>query len=150
MDVEEITDRIYLGPYEVAKNEQFIKDKRITVIVNCTKNLENCFPDGIEYYRIPVDDKDTAEENDIFYKYSLQILPRIVELYNAGHNILVHCLAGVQRSASFVSILLCKALDFELDDAISFIQIRKPNTFFFGTRYHFRPALENLYSEEME
>ncbi len=162
---EEIIDRIFLGPFEAAKDLQYIQKNNIQVIVNCTKDLPNCFnylkvnldnapPDvakwikensyHIEYYRIPVDDRDSLEENEIFYLNSKEILPKIIELYNSGETILVHCLAGVQRSASFVAILISKLLDISLEDAISIIQIKKPNTFFFGSRYHFMPALEKL------
>ncbi len=167
----EIIDRIYLGSYEAAKDLDFIKNNKITVIVNCTKDLQNKYsPDFIlnnsvknatpevqkwildnmyyiDYYRIPVDDNDTQEENETFYLHTKEILSKISELYNDGHTILIHCFAGVQRSASFTSVLLSKLLDCSLDDAISIVQIKKPNTFFFGSRFHFLPAMQLLEKE---
>ncbi len=162
---EEIIERIYLGPYESAKDLQFIQKNNISVIVNCTKNLPDCFSYlkvsikeapkevqewikansyHVEYFRIPIDDNETLKENEEFYIHTKEILPKVLELYNSGETILVHCLAGVQRSASFVAILISKLLEISVEDAISIIQIKKPNTFFFGTRFHFLPALEKL------
>lgn len=164
----EIIDRIFLGSYESAKDLQFIRKQNITVIVNCTKNLNDIFsylkiPIAeapleiqqwiksnsyyIEYFRIPVDDLDKLEENELFYHKTKEILPKIIELYDSGQTILVHCLAGVQRSASFVSILISCLMNISVDDAISIVQIKKPNTFFFGTKYHFIRALHQLETE---
>lgn len=166
----EIIPRLFLGPYEAAKNLEFIEQNNISVIVNCTRNLENCFSlnfkksleeaplevqqwikdnctSYIKYYRIPIDDKDTIEENELFYNETSKVLPELIELYLSGKTILVHCLAGIQRSASLVVIMLVYLLEISLEDALVFLEMRKPNVFFFGSNVHFKVGLNTLFEK---
>ncbi len=162
----EILPNLFLGPYESAKDLQWTKQKNISVIVNCSKDLkdefglnltkpieeapkevqdwllENSF--YIQYFRIPVDDQVRSSEMDNFVKHTNEILPKIIELYNKKQPILVHCLAGNQRSPAFVVALLMKLLNIPLNEAIKKVLQKKPNVFFFGSDIHFMEALQKL------
>ena len=124
----EIIKNLYIGSIESSENFDFIKQNNISVIINCTKDINDKFslnllkpiedaPENVQkwlynnsyyikYYRIPVDDNGKEEEIINFYKYVIKILPIIYNAYNNGKNILVHCLAGNQRSAAFVAIFV--------------------------------------------
>jgi protein-tyrosine phosphatase len=71
-------------------------------------------------------------------------LPFITLEYSKGKNILVHCLAGNQRSAAFVCAFLMNAKKFTLDEAIKYLLEKKPNVFFFGRQNNFINALQNI------
>jgi len=61
-DANEIIPRLWLGNAKASMNEDFIRQKNITVVFNCTKNLPFSPMIPIKY-RIPVD--DNLEEQEI-------------------------------------------------------------------------------------
>lgn len=162
----EIIPNLYLGNVDSSKDYDFIIDKKINIIVNCSKDLKNEYSLNllkpieeapleiqewlynnsyyIKYYRIPVDDngKDTEIQN--FYKYTNEILDIIVNEYKKGKNILVHCLAGNQRSAAFITSFLMFYKNITLGESVSYLLSKKPNVFFFGETINFINALEKI------
>ena len=106
--VNKIIEQIWLGNKDSAKSKDFIKDNKISVIINCSKNIKNYFEkdSSIEYYRVMVNDK--LEDDDVI-DMKRQIFGVIFYMYqkfNEGHNILVHCRKGKQRSATVVTAFL--------------------------------------------
>lgn len=168
----EIIPRLYLGPIESSEDFEEIKKHKISTIINCSKDIDNKFelrllkpieeaPEDvrfwlmqnsyyIKYFRIPVDDNGDESEVDNFYKYVLEILPEIYSLYKYGETILVHCLAGNQRSAAFVCAFLmyCDKLVFE--EAVGLLLHKKPNVFYFGETINFKNALLRIESEILD
>lgn len=162
----EVIDNLYLGSVEASTDNEFIQNKKIDVIVNCSKDLKNEYSLNllkpieeapleiqewlynnsyyIKYYRIPVDDNGKSSEIQNFYKYSMEILDLIVNEYKKGKNILVHCLAGNQRSASFVTAFLMLYKNITLGESVSYLLTKKPNVFFFGQTINFINALEKI------
>ena len=63
---------------------------------------------------------------------------------NSKKNILVHCLAGNQRSAAFVCAFLMFIKNISIQESIKLLLEQKPNSFFFGTRINFIEALNQL------
>lgn len=104
-DADEIIPRLWLGNHRAAKDENFIKRNNITVVFNCTKNLP--FSPIIPYkYRIPVDDNLQEDEIRNMELWSAEIAFKIVSEYNNGHAILIHCMAGMQRSAASMAMAI--------------------------------------------
>ena len=95
----------------------------------------------IKYYRISID--DSGKDNDIeqFYFYVKNIIQPIIDEYKKGKTILIHCLAGNQRSAAFVTIFLMYYKKLSLQESINFVLEKKPNVFFFGSNINFMNAL---------
>lgn len=60
----------------------------------------------------------------------LKVVPIIHKYIQEGHNVLVHCVAGVQRSASIVAMYLMKYYGFNLEDSVKFIRSRRPVSFY--------------------
>ena len=159
----QVLDRLYIGSIEASQTFSFIEQKQISIIVNCSKDLENKYqlnllkpieeaPQhiqdwlyensfNIKYYRIPVDDNGKISEIDVFYNYLLTEVDKIINEYEKGKTILVHCLAGNQRSAAFVTAFLMKYKKIKLQEAIEFLLEKKPNVFLFGRRANFMDAL---------
>jgi protein-tyrosine phosphatase len=162
----EILPNLFLGSVEASTDNSFIFNKKISVIVNCSKDLKNEFqlnllkpieeaPQEIQtwlynnsyyikYYRIPVDDNGKEIEIQNFYKYTMEILDLIMNEYKKGKNILVHCLAGNQRSASFICAFLMFYKNITLEESIKYLLDKKPNVFFFGKMINFISALEKI------
>ena len=162
----EILPNLYLGSIESSENFDFLQKNNISVIVNCSKDIINKFSLNllkniedaplevqkwlydnsyyIKYYRIPVNDSGKECDIEDFYKYTNDLLYIIIDEYNKGKHILVHCLAGNQRSAAFICAFIMFYKKISLDDSIKYVLEKKPNVFFFGTNINFIKALKLL------
>ena len=119
LNFNNIAENLYLSNYETAANEHFIKNNNINVVINCSKDLQKpSFYDeyGIVFYRIPIDDSMNKSDTITFKKHLDDSINLISHSRKKKMNVLVHCFAGIQRSAALV---LCYIM-FELR---SFLQI---------------------------
>lgn len=141
---DEIVPHLWLGSYRAAHDKEWLKEHNISVIFNCTKDLNFVQCEGIEErIRIPVHDNLAKEEIDTLAKYSPSIAFEILKHLRAGKNVLVHCAAGMQRSAASVAFFLIAVADMTPAAAIQFIQERRPIAF--RPRANFRPAIDWYY-----
>ena len=101
-DANIIIPQIWVGNYESSKNVNFLRQNQITVIINCSKNIpfvNHSYLKGVYKYRVPVHDNLKIEEIMLMEKYLYKIVPIIHQHYKKKRNILIHCAAGMQRSA---------------------------------------------------
>lgn len=144
--MSEILPRLWLGNINDSQSDNFLKKNRINVIVNCTKDLSfNPHFTGYKY-RIPVDDNLEVDQILAMIGFLAEILPIIHRHYKHGDNILIHCYAGIQRSAI---VTLSYLYEYHLQNAKSaynHIKRRRPIAFTpymnfmdsFYSRYGFR------------
>ena len=122
-----ILNNLWLGDI-TALDANYIKVNNYDIIINCTKNIP--FPDvNVKKYRIPVD--DSLSDVDIYKMLNyLYKIVRIIDLeLSKGKKILVHCYAGIQRSATVVASYLMKKYSLSKEQAISYIRKRRPIAF---------------------
>jgi len=130
---DEILPGLWLGNRHAAADPKFAADKNIRAVFNCSKDLP--FQDGIpRQYRVPVD--DSRQEPDIgnLEKWSYELVYKIsTELRRAnaeGSGVLVHCAAGMQRSAASVAMYLIARQGITADQAMAFIRSKREIAFF--------------------
>ncbi len=127
-NVNLIIPRIYLGNYVIAADEKWLKENNITVVFNCTKTLP--FAKAIKHkYRVPVDDSLQEEDLRKMGFWSFEIIYKLLQEYRSGANILIHCHAGMQRSAAVVAMFLMFLTKKPLDEVIAFIKSKRPIAF---------------------
>jgi hypothetical protein len=132
----EIIPRIWLGNRYAATDISFITNNNINVIVNATKDIPFAdTPSSVSKYRVPVDDNLEESEISNMAKWSPEIIYSILSQYRRGATILVHCAAGVQRSAAIVAMLLIVIKNMTTDEAISHIKSRRRIAFFPGVNF---------------
>lgn len=128
-DANEIIPGLWLGNAKASMDEDFIKTYRITTVFNCTKNLPFSPKIPIKY-RIPVDDNLEEEEIRNMELWSAEIALKIGIEYIKGHHILIHCMAGMQRSAASTAFFLIAFKKMRALDAMKFIRERRRIAFF--------------------
>jgi hypothetical protein len=128
-DANEILPRLWLGNAKASMDEVFIKEKGINVVFNCTKNL-SFSPMIPTKYRIPVDDNLEEAEIRNMELWSNDIAYKIMSEYINGKTILVHCMAGMQRSAASVAFMLIAYLGLRALDAMRYIKERRNIAFY--------------------
>jgi len=124
---DQILPRLWLGS-QLALNPAFLKEKHIDAIINMTPDVP--IPAGIYGVRFPVYDHPSYE------KRLHQMMPSVLKLlhkllYN-GHTVLIHCQAGIQRSATVVACYLKTYYKFSPWASIMHIRSRRKIAFFNG------------------
>lgn len=129
---DEIIPGLWLGNKVAAGDQNFSKINNVRAVFNCSKDIP--FNATIpRQYRIPVD--DSRQEPDIgnMEKWSYEIVYKISqELRRAeaeGSSVLVHCAAGMQRSAASVAMYLIAKKNMTTNEAIAFIRSKRPIAF---------------------
>ena len=128
-NANEIIPNLWLGNAKASMDEDFIRQNNITVVFNCTKNL--AFSPIIPIkYRIPVDDNLEEEEIRNMELWSGEIALKIMTEYIEGKTILVHCMAGMQRSAASVAFMLIAYNKMRALDVMKFIKEKRIVAFY--------------------
>jgi hypothetical protein len=123
-DVNEILPRLWLGNARASMDEDFIRQNNVSVVFNCTKNLPFSPMIPIKY-RIPVDDNLEEEEIRNMELWSGEIAYKMMSEYIEGKTILVHCMAGMQRSAASMAFMLISFLKLRALDAMKMIKEKR-------------------------
>jgi dual specificity phosphatase 12 len=128
-NAHEIVPRLWLGNAKASMDEDFIRQKNIVVVFNCTKNLPFSPIIPIKY-RVPVDDNLEEEEIRNMELWSGEISLKMMNEYVEGKTILVHCMAGMQRSAASVAFFLISYLKIRALDAMKMIKEKRMIAFY--------------------
>ena len=128
-NANQIIPRLWLGNFASSQDTNFIKQNNITVIINCTKDLKFLKHPGIYKYRVPVHDNLEKDEIISMISWIAKILPIIDFHYQKNKVILIHCAAGMQRSAI---VMLSYLYVYQTNDAglaLHLIKSRRPIAF---------------------
>jgi predicted protein tyrosine phosphatase len=127
---------LWIGSKADSMNMKAAQRHHIGLVVNCTRDLPFSVP-GVKRVRVPID--DMPDENPTF----LKALPRAVRAIDLalsqGQGVLVHCYAGISRSASVVAAFLMARDGLTPAQAMARIRKAKPETF--RPRANFLPSL---------
>ena len=124
-----IWPRLWLGNKQAALDTQFLRTNNITVIFNCTKDI--AFADiPTTKYRVPVDDNLQAVEIQNLLTWSPEVVYKVIHEYRQGKSILIHCFAGMQRSAAVMAMTLITLTRKPAASVIEYIRKIRPIAFF--------------------
>lgn len=137
----EILPGLWLGNRHASMDENFLQMNGIQVVFNCTKDLPFS-PLISSQYRVPVHDNLKEEEIANMERWSKEIVYCLMREYKSGKAILVHCMAGVQRSAAVVAMFLIAYLQIHALDAYQFIKDRR--SIAFHPRANFGRAIDSF------
>jgi len=145
--MSEILDGLFVGDAQTSKSHDFMIKNKINFILNCSTDLENVFEDtlSIEYQRLSLEDHGREVDINNMFQALPSVVKELEERYKKGKNILIHCQAGAQRSATVAAAFLIHITKTTPEVATKHILKFRPNAFFFGEKNNFQQALDNFY-----
>lgn len=127
-DADEIIPGVWIGGWEVALNVDWLRKHRIQTVFNCTKTVP--FHSSIpNQYRVPVDDNLQPTEIKNMELWAPEIALKILREFKAGHPMLIHCHAGMQRSTTACAFFLMILTGRPLIQVMYLIQSRRKVAF---------------------
>lgn len=141
-DANEIVPGLWLGNRRAALNDKWLRDNNISVVFNCTKDIPfSTIP--FYKYRVPIDDNLQNIEINNMTLWAPEIAFKILTEYFKGRKILVHCFAGIQRSAAAVTFALI-VLKYPINhiQIMEYIKSKRPVAF--HIQANFRKSIEEF------
>ncbi|XP_012619403.1 dual specificity protein phosphatase 18 [Microcebus murinus] len=139
--LSQITRSLYISNSVAANDKLLLCSNHITTVVNVSVEVANASHEDIQYVRVPVADTPTASLYDFFDPIADHI--HSVEMRQG--RTLLHCAAGVSRSAALCLAYLMKYHAMSLLDAHTWTKscrpIIRPNSGFWEQLIHYELQL---------
>ncbi|KAM3858901.1 dual specificity protein phosphatase 16 [Diretmus argenteus] len=144
-----ILPHLYLGCQRDVLNKDLMQQNDIAYVLNASNTCPkpDFIPDS-HFLRVPV--------NDSFCEKILPWLDKSVEFIEkakaSNARVLVHCLAGISRSATIAIAYIMKRMDMSLDEAYRFVKEKRPtispNFNFLGQLLDFEKKIKSPHGTE--
>ena len=129
---DEVVPGLWLGSRYAALDPAYLKEKKIAAVFNCTKDIP-FEPTIRRQYRVPVDDNLQEAEIRNLELWSYEVVYKLMSEHRRasaeGTAVLVHCAAGMQRSAASVAMYLIATRGMTTDQAIEYIRSKRSIAF---------------------
>ena len=126
----EIIPNLWLGSRLAPVNQYLIRNNNIKLIINCTKDIDYYTDSNVQTVRLAINDANTEESNRILGE-RIDDLTSLINIYLQNNlGVLVHCYAGVQRSATVVLCYLIKYKHLQLQMAKTIMKDKRSIVFF--------------------
>uniref|UniRef100_A0A8C5FAH4 Dual specificity protein phosphatase n=1 Tax=Gadus morhua TaxID=8049 RepID=A0A8C5FAH4_GADMO len=133
----EILPFLYLGSALHASRRDVLNTVGISALLNVSSDCPNHFEGDYQYKSIPVEDNHKEDISSWF----LEAIEFIDSVRDSSGRVLVHCQAGISRSATICLAYLMKRKRVRLDEAFEFVRRRRsiisPNFSFMGQLLQF-------------
>lgn len=126
---KEVDPGLWVGSVADITDTTFLRKNNIRLVVNCAaEDIPSHFFSPTVSVRL----KDAPESRDDMAKALPKVVAKVIEYRRAGNPVLIHCMAGVSRSATVAAAVLMAEYGYTARQAVQKIQNKKPETF--GTR----------------
>ena len=137
---EQITEKIYLGNEDTARDKELLKKLNISHILICAEGCEPFFPNDYTYKILYID--DAIDENILSWlKEAFEFIDSSV------NNIYIHCVMGISRSPTIVIGYLMYKKKMKYEEAYDFVRNKRnaisPNSGFQEQLKKFEKILED-------
>ncbi|XP_070812632.1 dual specificity protein phosphatase 2 [Pituophis catenifer annectens] len=133
----EILPFLYLGSCYHSSNREVLESLGITAVLNVSSSCPNYFEGHFLYKSIPVEDNHMADIS-IWFQEAIDFIDSVKA---SGGHVLVHCQAGISRSATICLAYLIQSRRVRLEEAFDFVKQRRgvisPNFGFMGQLLQF-------------
>ena len=124
---DKITDKIYLGNEDTARDKKILKELKISNILICAEGCEPFFSDEFIYKILYLDD-DVEEDLLSWLKEAFDFID------SSKDNVYIHCVMGISRSASVTIAYIMYKNKMKYEDAYDYVcnkrKVISPNSGF--------------------
>ncbi|KAM9180356.1 dual specificity protein phosphatase 21 [Trichechus inunguis] len=135
--LSQITSSLFISNGAAANNRLLLSSNHITTVINVSVEVVNTSFEDIQYVRVPVADTPSAS----LYDYFDSIADHIHSVEMKQGRTLLHCVAGVSRSAALCLAYLMKYHGMSLREAYTWTKscrpIIRPNNGFWEQLIHY-------------
>ncbi|XP_005101100.1 dual specificity protein phosphatase 19 [Aplysia californica] len=124
LQVAEVEEGLIMGSQDVAHDFETLKKFGVTHILNVATGVENLFPNHFTYQTQEFRD---LPEFPIFHGFE-KAINFIDEGRSSGGCVLVHCNAGISRSAAIVMAYLITKNKMSVNESFSYLRSKRPPT----------------------
>lgn len=135
---------LWVGSERDSGNAAAARRHGVTLVVNCTRDLPPLLQ-NVTHLRVPVD--DTPDDAPVMLEHLLDVVRAVDSHLLRGGGVLVHCYAGISRSASVAAAYLMWREGLTPAEAIARVRQCKPETF--GPTPNFARALNGFHVQLM-
>jgi atypical dual specificity phosphatase len=118
-----VASGLYLGDYKNASDFWWLKEKGVSTIINAAEEVPNYYPSHFNYINLNMED---VPEYPIELPKFEGIFRFIKEQRYKGRVTLVHCRAGVNRSAIMVLYFIMRNYNIDYNDAFEVLYRLRP------------------------
>ncbi|KAM9463850.1 dual specificity protein phosphatase 2 isoform 1-T1 [Salvelinus alpinus] len=133
----ELLPFLFLGSAVHSSRRETLTAAGITAVLNVSSSSPNLYEEDLKYMRLTVEDSLAADIAALFP----EAIAFIDSVKESGGRVLVHCQAGISRSATICLAYLIHARRVRLDEAFDFVKQRRqvisPNLAFMGQLLQF-------------
>lgn len=123
LQVGEILPGVIIGSQDVAHTKELLKQHNVTHILNLGFLVENIFPEEFFYKDVKILDRPTED----ITQYFEDCFSFMDEATGCGGCVLVHCNAGISRSAAIViAYLMKRGHSMSFQEAFDHVKSRRP------------------------
>lgn len=144
--MSKITEQLYLGSIIEASDKNWLQNHHISHIINAAKELDNYFPRDYAYLRLNLNDDMSQSLYEVLEK-TYQFIWKAI---SNGGTVLVHCAAGISRSASIVIYFLMKLKNWSYIQSYNYIKNKRkqinPNQNFARQLVSVSPQAQKVFS----
>lgn len=128
-----IINNLYIGN-SFSANKENLEKLDIDLVINATPNIP-FYSNNTYNIRVPVNDDLAPSSIILMANYIRKVLPIMRQYLNNNKKVLVHCRAGMQRSAAIVAAYLMTYYNMSIYDAINYIKSKRQIAFFPGPNF---------------
>eukprot|EP01118_Nematostelium_gracile_P010602 TRINITY_DN367_c0_g1_i2.p1 TRINITY_DN367_c0_g1~~TRINITY_DN367_c0_g1_i2.p1 ORF type:complete len:157 (+),score=35.92 TRINITY_DN367_c0_g1_i2:534-1004(+) len=122
MPTELVSDFLFLGSNESARNKKQLDALQIGCILNMADELENAFPDSFQYKKCGVNDTIEGSHFRQFFDGAMQFMD---DARRDGKRLYVHCAMGISRSPAICIAWLMKEHRWDYATAQAFVKSQR-------------------------
>jgi protein-tyrosine phosphatase len=116
-EIDQITDKIFLGNWEGGREKNYLKEKGITHILVCGYFMHEFFPEEFAYKTLELEDFELEDISKYFKD--------CIEFIEKADKIFVHCRAGISRSSSMVIAYIMWKEKLGFEEAKKFVRSKR-------------------------
>ena len=133
--------QLFIGDIYTSRNYFLLRALNIDTVINVTDDSDVPeFADRLNYFQLHVDDNEVDDDTLLSTMQETEILEKIRDGLYLG-NVLVHCHAGVSRSAT---VVLCYIMVYDkqtFESAVAMIRGSRDKVFNYGTNFVFQKTI---------